>query len=388
MQNRTIILVINLNSHGELVRRFVIPTPFNEWSKFIVAHRNRKYYFPPEQLPDQERVTFVFNWDYGTIEDWAMRQIERLDARYGIHLLEELPSGAEISFALVQDQIIVDPPEIRVGKTESVSEHHESKPDESIELRSESYDTGSAKRDKRIYAKSRAIIYLAPSAFEKAKAHAATSKNREVGGVLVGTYEKPERAGDVSKVYVHDAITAKHTVNRNASVTFTADSWSTAIDEIESKYGEEKVMIGWYHTHPGFGIFLSGYDLFIHENYFTEPWQVALVIDPRAKTDGFFTWHTNGEVVRYDDPVLTLETRKSAQSAEKSKASSQAEGSDESTMKQEGASVAESMPTLAAEPTITSANKAPMKSVPPIPQANLELSEKEKMEPPEPNTGD
>src|SRR3954447_25139327 len=49
-------------------------------------------------------------------------------------------------------------------------------------------------------------------------------------------------------------------------------------------------ILGWYHTHPGFGIFLSEMDLFIQNNFFPEPWQVASVYDPKSGEDGIFVW--------------------------------------------------------------------------------------------------
>jgi hypothetical protein len=33
-----------------------------------------------------------------------------------------------------------------------------------------------------------------------------------------------------------------------------------------------------------------GMDLFIHRNFFRQPWQVALVVDPQQKAAGFFVW--------------------------------------------------------------------------------------------------
>jgi hypothetical protein len=52
----------------------------------------------------------------------------------------------------------------------------------------------------------------------------------------------------------------------------------------------DKRILGWYHTHPGFGIFLSDMDVFIQENFFPEPWQAAFVYDPKAKEEGIFLW--------------------------------------------------------------------------------------------------
>ncbi|MEE0265826.1 MAG: hypothetical protein UD936_09395, partial [Acutalibacteraceae bacterium] len=49
------------------------------------------------------------------------------------------------------------------------------------------------------------------------------------------------------------------------------------------------------HTHPDFGIFLSEYDKFIHENFFTEDYQIAYVVDPIQKIEGFYFW-INGKL--------------------------------------------------------------------------------------------
>ena len=42
------------------------------------------------------------------------------------------------------------------------------------------------------------------------------------------------------------------------------------------------------------GVFLSGYDLWLHEHFFPAPWQVALVVEPRAGEGGFFVRQRDG----------------------------------------------------------------------------------------------
>lgn len=133
------------------------------------------------------------------------------------------------------------------------------------------------------------------------QAHALSSLDREVAGVMVGP--RPEKQPDGRYlVRVIDSIAAKYTVMQGASVTYTADSWRYLNDTLGERYPDETgVMIGWYHTHPGFGIFLSGMDLFIHQNFFTQIWHTAYVLDPRAHTSGFFCWSRDKtRVNRYD----------------------------------------------------------------------------------------
>ena len=133
-------------------------------------------------------------------------------------------------------------------------------------------------------------ILIDEPAYRAAQAHALGSLNREVAGVLVGP--RPEKQPDGRYVvHIFDTIIAKHTVMHGASVTYTPESWRYLNDKLAERYPDETaVMVGWYHTHPGFGIFLSGMDLFIHQNFFTQIWHTALVLDPIAKRSGFFCW--------------------------------------------------------------------------------------------------
>jgi proteasome lid subunit RPN8/RPN11 len=133
-------------------------------------------------------------------------------------------------------------------------------------------------------------VLINESAFRDAQAHAISSPDREVAGVLVGP--PPEKQPDGRYVvHISDTIIAKHTRMHGASVTYTPESWRYVNDKLAEKYPDDTaIIVGWYHTHPGFGIFLSGMDQFIHQNFFTQIWHVALVLDPHARRSGFFCW--------------------------------------------------------------------------------------------------
>ena len=109
---------------------------------------------------------------------------------------------------------------------------------------------------------------------------------RELAGILLGGYA--EKEGHFH-VFVEAAIEAKFTDASRGSVTFTHQSWEY-INRVRDEKYPELSMVGWFHTHPGFGIFLSGYDKFIHQNFFNLPWQVAYVLDPIAHDQGIFGW--------------------------------------------------------------------------------------------------
>jgi proteasome lid subunit RPN8/RPN11 len=146
-------------------------------------------------------------------------------------------------------------------------------------------------------------ILINEPAFRAAQTHALSSMSREVAGVLVGP--PPEKQPDGRYlVHITDTIIAKHTRMHGASVTYTPESWRYLNDKLAELYPDETaVMVGWYHTHPGFGIFLSGMDQFIHQNFFTQIWHVALVLDPVARRSGFFCWDRAKQDVRaYEFP--------------------------------------------------------------------------------------
>jgi proteasome lid subunit RPN8/RPN11 len=146
-------------------------------------------------------------------------------------------------------------------------------------------------------------ILINEPAFRDCQTHALSSLDREVAGVLVGP--PPEKQPDGRYVvHVTDSIIARHTRMHGASVTYTPESWRYVTDRLAELYPDESaVMVGWYHTHPGFGIFLSSMDLFIHQNFFTQLWHVALVLDPIARRSGFFCWdRAKSQVKPYDFP--------------------------------------------------------------------------------------
>ena len=108
----------------------------------------------------------------------------------------------------------------------------------------------------------------------------------EVAGLLVGR-ECEDEAG----VYllVAGAIPARQARGTSVSVTFTHETWNQLSAEKASRYPDQAI-VGWYHTHPGLGVFLSERDLFIHRNFFADSTHIAVVIDPSKFAWGIFHW--------------------------------------------------------------------------------------------------
>ena len=128
-------------------------------------------------------------------------------------------------------------------------------------------------------------------------AHVFSNADREVGGVLVGR-TSPEQAAPL----VTAAIAAASANERRSTLTFTQDTWEHVHRVLERDHPEQQI-VGWYHSHPGFGIFLSEHDLFIHRNFFSGAAQIALVVDPLQGHEGVFGWQGEQIALWYQRPT-------------------------------------------------------------------------------------
>jgi|YelNatPaOPRAMG01_1025707.scaffolds.fasta_scaffold02223_8 26S proteasome regulatory subunit N11 len=57
---------------------------------------------------------------------------------------------------------------------------------------------------------------------------------------------------------------------------------------------KNKILVGWYHSHPNYGCFLSEIDLDSQRRYFPQAYHVALVVDPVRKEFSFFKLEKEG----------------------------------------------------------------------------------------------
>ncbi len=119
--------------------------------------------------------------------------------------------------------------------------------------------------------------------------HARSSIKTEVCGVLVGSESS-------DGMEVEACISGLNAEQAGAHVTFTQDTWEHIYKVKDQQYPNQRI-VGWYHSHPGFGIFLSDHDTFIHKNFFSSPKQVAWVCDPHSDEEGCFGW-VSGRIER------------------------------------------------------------------------------------------
>jgi proteasome lid subunit RPN8/RPN11 len=126
------------------------------------------------------------------------------------------------------------------------------------------------------------VVVMEAEVARKIRQHARTSMKAEVCGVLIGNTEH-------ERMTVEACIAGINAAQGGAHVTFTQDTWEHIYKIKDKEYPEDKI-VGWYHSHPGFGVFLSEHDLFIQQNFFSNPQQVAWVYDPHTDEEGCFGW--------------------------------------------------------------------------------------------------
>lgn len=109
------------------------------------------------------------------------------------------------------------------------------------------------------------------------------SRTEENGGYLIGNVYKLDNDKENREwcIEITDYIEAEFTYSNSIQLLFTGETWSKVKQRLDSEFPEKKLLC-WYHTHlfPASDTFgLSGFDIELHRQFFTKPWQIALLIN-------------------------------------------------------------------------------------------------------------
>lgn len=131
------------------------------------------------------------------------------------------------------------------------------------------------------------VVFIERSALEGLHDFLAHDVTREHGGVLVGqSFYDPEEKHYFS--VIRTAIPAYESEGSSVHLQFTPDTWAFISGIIEESY-PEYVVLGWYHSHPGLGVFMSGTDRGTQSAFYSHEWNMAVVVDPIVKKTGWFS---------------------------------------------------------------------------------------------------
>ena len=125
----------------------------------------------------------------------------------------------------------------------------------------------------------------------------------EIGGMLMGNYcdqlLDDERLS--YQVSIEKFIPIEARKQNMYQLEFNIDILVNSVLEVQDKY-PDLLVVGWFHTHPGHGVFLSDPDI-RSQGQFKKPYQFAMVMDTCSENIdvGFFTWKSNMEINNKDD---------------------------------------------------------------------------------------
>lgn len=138
-------------------------------------------------------------------------------------------------------------------------------------------------------------VIVKSSAVEQFMQHAKSYPNLEIGGMLIGQYHYDN---EKKFVIIHKTIPANKGNSFQGAFVFTLES-IIEINSIREENYPNLLTIGWYHSHPGFGVFFSGIDIHSHKTQFNLPFHIGIVIDPQSESVGCFSWYDNSVVGPY-----------------------------------------------------------------------------------------
>lgn len=148
-------------------------------------------------------------------------------------------------------------------------------------------------------------VFILKSVHKEMIDHVNQDKNIECGGVLIGHPFQDRKTKDVFIVIV--GCIPDLSTNRSAvHFTVTPEEISKTREVLEKNFGG-LISVGWYHSHPGHGIFLSGQDMTIVNGIYNEAWDIAWVIDPINNLEGVFYGSEGNPLIKNKSSFSLLE---------------------------------------------------------------------------------
>jgi proteasome lid subunit RPN8/RPN11 len=112
----------------------------------------------------------------------------------------------------------------------------------------------------------------------------------EIGGMFFGTHSHNQDTGQY-EVTIDIAVPVECDNATATEFTFTGPAIRETKEKLRltnEKHGRHYSIVGYYHSHPDHDIFLSSHDQNTFHGNFSGPYCVAMVIQPRRKTAGYF----------------------------------------------------------------------------------------------------
>ncbi len=129
-------------------------------------------------------------------------------------------------------------------------------------------------------------IFFQQEAVVALQDHLKASPEQAIFGFLIGTLFRDPETGVLYAV-IDKTLRLNQAIYGDKTEVVVARLWDRMQEQLARTSGR---LLGWYHSHPGSELSLTTHDVETHEKYFTEPWQVAVLVAAEAEgmVGGFF----------------------------------------------------------------------------------------------------
>jgi proteasome lid subunit RPN8/RPN11 len=134
------------------------------------------------------------------------------------------------------------------------------------------------------------------------------SHRTEVGGLLIGrAYVAGADLPDTWRplVWIDQFLPSETFRSSSVSLAMGTEIWDRARSVTTH---DDRIVVGWYHSHPNLGAFFSSTDRATQRAFFNQPYSVGLVVDPIRGEEAWFigadSASLRGESVLRTGPTL------------------------------------------------------------------------------------
>jgi len=147
---------------------------------------------------------------------------------------------------------------------------------------------GSSRAPYPIFFQQEAVIAL--------QEHVKSSPTQAIFGFLIGDLYRDPESGVLYSI-IDKTLKLSQAIYGDKTEVVVARLWDRMQEQLAKAAG---TLLGWYHSHPGQGGYLTTHDVETHEKYFTDPWHVAILVAAEAggvtgkffrTTQGNDDWH-------------------------------------------------------------------------------------------------
>jgi proteasome lid subunit RPN8/RPN11 len=136
-------------------------------------------------------------------------------------------------------------------------------------------------------------IFFQQEAVIALQEHLKSSPTQAIFGFLIGdVYRDPETG--VLYIVIDKTLKLSQPIYGDKTEVVVSRLWERMQQQLAKASAS---LLGWYHSHPGQGGYLTPHDVETHEKFFTEPWQVAVLVAAEAGgvTGKFFRSSPDGD---------------------------------------------------------------------------------------------